>query len=61
MHKRLLNEAILSIAIEPHGPILIKAGDKGADPTLPDMEFVRTNGTPYLPGSSLKGVIRAHC
>jgi len=25
------------------------------------MEFVRTNGKPYLPGSSLKGVIRSHC
>jgi CRISPR-associated RAMP protein (TIGR02581 family) len=61
MHKRLLNEAILEVAIEPQGPILIKAGDKGADPTLPDMEFVRTNGQPYLPGSSLKGVIRSHC
>ena len=61
MHKRLLNEAILEVAIQPQGPILIKAGDKGADPTLPDMEFVRTNGQPYLPGSSLKGVIRSHC
>ncbi len=61
MHKRLLNEAMITVAIQPEGPILIKAGDKGADPTLPDMEFVRTNGQPYVPGSSLKGVIRAHC
>ena len=61
MHKRLLNEAVLELIIEPRGPILIKAGEKGADPTLPDMEFVRTNGAPYLPGSSLKGVIRSHC
>ena len=61
MHKQLLNEAILKVSIHADGPILIKAGDKGADPTLPDMEFVRTNDQPYLPGSSLKGVIRSHC
>ncbi len=65
MHKRLLNEAILDFTIVPEGPILVKAGETGADPTRPDMEFVRTwrNGerTVYLPGSSLKGVIRSHC
>jgi len=65
MHKRLLNEAILDFTIAPEGPILIKAGDTGADPTRPDMEFVRTwhNGERmvYLPGPSLKGVIRSHC
>ncbi len=65
MHKRLLNEAILELTIHPEGPILIKAGDTGADPTRPDMEFVRTrqNGVSvvYLPGPSLKGVIRSHC
>jgi len=65
MHKRLLNEAILDFTIVPDGPILVKAGDTGADPTRPDMEFVRTwhNGKQvvYLPGPSLKGVIRSHC
>jgi len=65
MHKRLYNEAIIQLTISPDGPILIKAGEKGADPTLPDMEFVRTyhdgRDTIYLPGSSLKGVLRAHC
>jgi CRISPR/Cas system CSM-associated protein Csm3 (group 7 of RAMP superfamily) len=65
MHKRLLNEAILDLTILPDGPILIKAGETGADPTRPDMEFVRTwhNGKQvvYLPGPSLKGVIRSHC
>jgi len=65
MHKQLLNEAILYFTIVPDGPILIKAGDTGADPTRPDMEFVRTwrNGQRmvYLPGPSLKGVIRSHC
>jgi CRISPR-associated RAMP protein (TIGR02581 family) len=65
VHKRLYNEAIIRLIISPDGPILIKAGEKGADPTLPDMEFVRTyhdgRWTVYLPGSSLKGVLRAHC
>lgn len=65
MHKRLLNEATLDFTIVPEGPILVKAGETGADPTRPDMEFVRTwrNGqrVVYLPGPSLKGVIRSHC
>jgi CRISPR/Cas system CSM-associated protein Csm3 (group 7 of RAMP superfamily) len=65
MHNRLLNEAILDFTIVPEGPILVKAGETGADPTRPDMEFVRTwrNGerVVYLPGPSLKGVIRSHC
>lgn len=66
MHKRLLNELTLALTFAPDGPLLIKAGDRGGmDPTRPDMEFVRTwhNGreTVYLPGSSLKGMLRAHC
>lgn len=61
MFKQLLNEAILDLAIAPNGPILIKAGESGGlDPTHPDMEFVRTNGQVLIPGSSLKGVVRAH-
>jgi CRISPR-associated RAMP protein (TIGR02581 family) len=65
MFKPLYNEATLTVCIEPDGPILIKASESGADPTRPDMEFVRTvyrgGETVYLPGSSLKGVLRAHC
>lgn len=68
MHKRRVNELILTFAIAPEGPILIKSGqDAGADPTLPKMSFVRTRHpkdgqrTIYLPGSSLKGVLRSHC
>lgn len=67
MHKRRVNELKLKLVIEPAGPLLIKSGgESGADPTLPTMNFVRTqhpqNGrrTIYLPGSSLKGVIRSH-
>ena len=62
MHKALLCELHLDFAIEPRGPLLIKSGrEAGADPTLPDMNFVRTyhptlGETVYLPGSSLKGV-----
>jgi len=67
MHKQLVNEASIRFVIEPDGPILIKAGESGADPRRPDMEFVRTlrpgakEPNVYLPGSSLKGVIRAQC
>lgn len=67
MHKRRLNEFTLQLTIEPDGPILIKSGsESGADPTLPSMNFVRTrhprSGEPtiYLPGASLKGVVRSH-
>lgn len=65
MHKRIVNEAILELEISPVGPILIKASDQGGDPTKPDMEFVETyhagGRTAYLPGSSLKGALRAQC
>ncbi|HEY75746.1 MAG TPA: CRISPR-associated protein [Thermoflexia bacterium] len=67
MHKRRLNELHLHLLVVPDGPILVKSGvASGADPTLPEMKFVRTRHprtgerTIYLPGSSLKGVIRSH-
>lgn len=64
MHKATFLEGTLKLTIEPDGPVLIKAGESsGADPTRPDMEFVRTHyhgqSQVYLPGPSLKGVIRA--
>lgn len=65
MHKAIFLEGILEFTIEPDGPILIKTGETGgADPTHPDMEFVRTSAGAaqdgiYLPGPSLKGVVRA--
>lgn len=65
MHKRYLNYCTLEITLKPDNPLLIKSGEEGADPTKPDMEFLETfhkgKRTIYLPGSSLKGAIRAHC
>jgi CRISPR/Cas system CSM-associated protein Csm3 (group 7 of RAMP superfamily) len=64
MHKRFVNHCTIELTISPCGPILIKSGKEGADPTKPDMEFVETyhrgGKSIYLPGSSLKGAIRAH-
>lgn len=66
MHKFLLNTLNLKASLRPNGPILIKSGSESAvNPVLPDMNFVRTinsdgKDTIYLPGASLKGVIRSH-
>lgn len=67
MHKMLLNTLKIDLAVIPNGPILIKSGmEEGVDPTLPNMNFVRGfnplvgTQTIYIPGSSLKGVIRSH-
>ncbi|NJL39940.1 MAG: CRISPR-associated protein [Leptolyngbyaceae cyanobacterium RM2_2_4] len=64
MHKRFVNHCTIELSLIPDGPILIKSGKEGADPTKPDMEFVETyhegGRSLYLPGSSLKGAIRAH-
>lgn len=64
MFKVLYNQALIEFCIEPVTPILIKTGGETSDPTKPDMEFVKTSTEfghiPYLPGSSLKGVIRSH-
>lgn len=64
MHKRFVNHCTIELTISPCGSMLIKSGKEGADPTKPDMEFVETyhqgGRSIYLPGSSLKGAIRAH-
>lgn len=69
MFKRLFNELTLVFDISPNeAPLLIKSGrEAGADPTLLDMNFVRTvhprtgEMTVFLPGSSLKGTLRSYC
>jgi len=64
MHKTRYNALHLRLQIRPKGPLLIKAGGISANPALPDMQFVRTihpeqgEETVYIPGSSLKGVVR---
>lgn len=65
MHKKLYNQAKIGFIISPVTPLSIKAGDTGADPSRPDMEFVRTHHielgeTVFIPGSSLKGVFRSY-
>jgi len=67
MHRILLNRARLRFRLVPETPLLIKTGDKGATllhPERPDMMFVRTERggageTVYIPGASLKGVVRS--
>lgn len=62
MLKRLVNELRCELTITTTGPVLIKSGH--ASVSGPDMTPVRTyrNGSlqVYLPGSSLKGVVRSH-
>jgi len=69
MFKRFFNEFTLVFDLSPYeAPLLIKSGhESGADPTLLDMNFVRTTHprtgkmTVFLPGSSLKGTLRSYC
>lgn len=66
MHKATWNQARISLRLRPLAPLLIKSGDKGAallHPERPDMMCVRTRregvDTVYIPGASLKGVVRS--
>lgn len=64
MFRKLYNQAVLSAVLVPDGPVLIVQGGGALNPMAPDLAFVRTHragaSTVYLPGSSLKGVLRAH-
>ncbi|MBN1593921.1 MAG: hypothetical protein JW941_11825 [Candidatus Coatesbacteria bacterium] len=65
MHSGLYNRAILRIAIKPRGPLLIRAGHTAEENSLPFEHNVETPhgnsaAVPFIPGSSLKGVIRNH-
>lgn len=62
MFKELTNQFRLTFSLRTDGPLLIRSGNEtGLDPTRPDMEFVRTGGQVYIPGSSLKGAFRFWC
>ncbi len=64
MFKKRFNQIRIDLSIEPHGPLLIRSGRQGTHPERPDLEAVRTrvDGEPsvYIPGSSLKGVMRSY-
>ncbi|HOV52556.1 MAG TPA: RAMP superfamily CRISPR-associated protein, partial [Methanothrix sp.] len=64
MHKARYNLLRINVEISPVGPLLIKSGGFSTDPSLPDMQFVRTHRAGvgeimYIPGSSMKGVVRS--
>lgn len=63
MLKRMNNHAVVELEITPADPLLIKSGQ--ATVSGVDMSFVKTykHGTeaePFIPGSSLKGMIRSY-
>lgn len=64
MHKARYNLLRLNIEVSPAGPLLIKSGGFSTDPSPPDMQFVRTSRARmveslFIPGSSMKGVVRS--
>lgn len=64
MFKVSYNRAILRFRLETVTPLAIRAGETGLDPTTVDLTCVRTHHvqhgtTVYIPGSSLKGVVRS--
>ena len=66
MHKVRYNSVDLELKITPRSPLLIKAGGLSPNPSLPDMQFVRTSMSGkgeviYIPGSSFKGLLRDFC
>ncbi|HEX3036604.1 MAG TPA: RAMP superfamily CRISPR-associated protein [Thermodesulfobacteriota bacterium] len=62
MLKEIYSDCLIGIEIEFQGPVLIRSGQPALED--PDMRFVRTfrNGRfeIYIPGSSFKGMLRAH-
>lgn len=64
MLRKLVNYAEVEIALQPAEPVLIASGVPNVAGV--DLPFVLTYrrgadaGEPYLPGSSLKGVLRSH-
>jgi len=64
MFKSTHNMMKICFRIIPQTPLLVSSG-KSFDVTHPDIEFIRLltpeGETVYIPGSSLKGVLRAGC
>lgn len=65
MFAEMKNQFKLSFELKVDSPLCIKSGNKGIDPTLPDDCCIRSykNGenVVFIPGSSIKGVIRTQC
>ena len=64
MFKTAYNRAVLTLEIQTTTPLLIKAGDPGLNTAGVDLTPMRTKHQHYgssvfIPGSSLKGVVRA--
>lgn len=64
MFRRSYNRAALRVRLTTVTPLRIGAGELGLDPSGADLTCVRTRHaahgtTVYIPGSSLKGVVRA--
>lgn len=64
MFRKSYNRAVLRLRLTTQTPLLIRAGDAGLDPTAAELACVRTHHaqhgqTVYIPGSSLKGVLRS--
>lgn len=63
MLKTILNECLIDFSIVGVGPLLIKSGmERVKDPDMfPIKTFRNGEEEVFIPGSSLKGVIRSHC
>ena len=62
MLKQLVNECQIDFHIKLDGPVLIKSGiETGSGPDMTFVKVFRNGGEEvYLPGSSLKGMLRSH-
>ena len=63
MLKKMINSALIDMEIIPIDPLLIKSGQATVGGV--DMAFVRTyrfggKDEPFIPGSSIKGMIRSY-
>lgn len=65
MYSKLISVFNFHVKLNPKTGLLVSAGSESIDPTLPDISFMRTNinglNVPFIPGSSIKGPIRAFC